>query len=270
MKTYFILAFLVMTVSCGDMIYWDYVQAKTNYVAVTNSTAWIANRLTSGTGGYKAYYWNDATQAWVAGSLYCSQVALTTLYLYCIQSDGTVIKVSSQGFGTATTLTFKASDLKANTFGQVWYVSQTAVSGGLGNTVYMYNETTDVSTLVNSNGATKISPSPDGYAWLINSNLVIQRYNGATWTTFSGAGYDIVVGLDGNPNIMSTTAYINGWLIQRWNPTTSSWFSLVGMDAINFAVDGYNQIYIVTYSYDIMRWKGTPTNICPCKFILKF
>ena len=185
-----------------------------------------------------------------------------------MQTDGTVIQVADQGFGASTTLSFKANDLKANTFGYVWYVSQTGTTGGY--TVHRYDESTGISYLASGAGGIKVSPTPDGYAWIVTSSQKIQKYDGSTWTTVSGAAQDIVIGLDGVPVILSTVALYSGWIVQRYVPSTSSWFSLIGMEAIKFTLDGYNQVYLISGGYGVYRWKGKKSNMCPCKFLSDF
>ena len=255
------LALIVLTVSCLDFAYWDLVGGNAHSIAITNTVAWIANRQVQITGGYQLSSYSYTSQTWTTGTLGCVQVALSTLNLYCVQADGTVIKVTNQGFGAPTTLSFKASDLKANTFGYVCYVSQTTTTGGY--TVYQYDESIGSSTLISGGGGVKISPTPDGYAWIVTDSQIIQKYDGSTWTTISGAAYDIVIGLDGIPVILSTTALFSGWIIQRYVPSISSWFSLITLEALKFALDGSNQVYLITSVYDIFRWKGTTSNMCP-------
>ena len=179
MKKCLVLALLFFTISCGDVTYWDLVVRSIYSLAITNSTAWIVNSANPITGGYKLRFYSYTTQTWADTTLGCIQVALSTLNLYCVQTDGTVIKVASQGFGVSTTLLFKANDIKANTFGHVWYVSQTSTTPG-DYTVYQYNESTGLSTLASGTGAAKVAPTPDGYAWIVTSSHVIKKYDGST------------------------------------------------------------------------------------------
>ena len=247
-----------------DTNLWDFVFDDVAYLTLTNKTTWRLQASGSTPGGFSMSEWNKATQVWYTVSGACTTLSLGEAYLYCTNSGHELfnrINVANSPGYDWNSWGIYGYDIKANINGNVWYVSVTPAPNGY--TIYKYDPQSGISTPIPSTGAYKIAPSPDGTAWLMDSLGNIQKYDGFSWINMPGKAFDIIVGIDGVPLILTQDYTAEGWTVQRWSPTSNSWIDLPGIGGIALAIDGYNTPYIVTVSNQVYRLKGHISDICP-------
>ena len=267
MMTQFLICLLFPLVLAIDTDNWDFVFKDVEYLTISNSTVWRLQAMTPDSNGLSVDQWDNIKQTWILTSSRCMMLSLSDPYLYCANIKSILyFTENTKALQGGWTPVGPGYEFKSSTTGQVWYLSATNAVNGY--TVYKFDTPTKTSTLVPSNGAVKIGPSPDGNAWIVTSSGTIQKYDGTSWITLSGVASDIIVESDGIPVILTKapSPYGGGYTVQRWSSNTSTWADLAGIGGIALTVDGLNTPYIVTSSYEVYRLRGSLSNICPSKF----
>lgn len=265
MKLLLILLLFLSTGRCIDTDLWDLVFTDIQYLTIGNSSVCALQASVSDNDGFAIMCWNNTMLYWTPIYGRCYTLSMSNDHLYCINNPGNVFVTKDDLFSQSNQnfeqIPPTGYDIKASTTAQVWFVSKIAISDGY--IVYRYDYQTKQSTFIESNGALKIGPSPDGNAWITTKSQAIQKYNGTSWTTMPGSGTQIVVGSDGVPVILTNNYTSLGYTVQRWNSSSYSWNNLTGIQGTSIALDVYNTPYVVTGDHQVYRLKGNISTICP-------
>lgn len=266
-KKLYLTLFLIALANSANVDNWDYMFNDIGIFTTSAASTWRGRASVTNAWGYNPEAWDNTNQVWVSVSGGINSCGQDATWLYATNTQQTMGFRSNVASGVGWGTIYNTGvDIKVSSGGHVWYATATATTGGY--TVVRFNMSTNTNTLMPNIGAMKVGPSPDGYAWIVTNSGTIKKYDGSSWVTMPGGATDVVVGSDGVPVILSNvTSTLGGYTVQRWNSTTSTWYTLDGIGGISISLDEYNTPYVVTPDFQVFRLKGKMSRLCPGKLL---
>lgn len=260
---YLTFSFLIHIVSSIDPNLWELVLTDTPYLAINSHTVWRLDSTTPPTvsGGYQMYQYSYTTQTWTFKDGLGYSLSLDSQAAYAINGAKKILRRGNND-PTWTFLNIYGNDLKVSSNDQIWYIGN-----DLYNTLHpysIYKYTNGVSTVANG-AAVKVAAAPDGTSWVVNSPGQVWKGDviGYTMVTGGAKAFDIIIGSDGVPVIVSQVETEGGYEIQKWDGVNSQWVTIEGIGGIVVTLDSENNPYVVTKTFSVYRLRGIVTTYCP-------
>ncbi|MCR8558546.1 hypothetical protein KXD93_12895 [Mucilaginibacter sp. BJC16-A38] len=146
------------------------------------------------------------------------------------------------------------TDVGIGANGSVFITDTTTVSPTGGYGILKWNGS---SWTTFSGAAVRLAVDPQGNPWVINKSHLIFKFNGSAFQQLPGTGTDIGIGADGSVFITDTTTVSStgGFRVSKWNGT--SWVVISGASGVRVAVDQSGTPWVVNKSNLIYKYNGT-------------